>query len=271
MYKLAVLDMDGTLLNSSHIVSEENLKALDYLKELGVRVVIATGRPKELLKKYTRELAIDEYVINCNGSVISHPFNDDVLHENIINPKTVIKIVDMCEQYGYDYLLYTKEAIISKNNEKLRIIKKIGIGYDKDDKVNIIETEDSEYIKYNFAPNKILITEKDSIEYLKMIERVKEIENIEYAQSWQGALDISPIGDNKGNAVKKVCKHYGINQEEVVAFGDNLNDISMITFAGMGVAMGNAMEELKIIANHITDTNDNNGVAKAIYKVFGVN
>ena len=71
MYKLVVFDMDGTLLNSDHIVSEENVKAIEFLKDKGIRVVIATGRPSELMKKYSIELDIKEYVINCNGSIIA--------------------------------------------------------------------------------------------------------------------------------------------------------------------------------------------------------
>ena len=266
MYKLAVFDMDGTLLNSSHVVSDENLKALDYLKEKGVRVIIATGRPSELLKKYTRELKIDEFVVNCNGSVIANPFTNDILHENVIDSDTVIELVDMCEKYGYGYLLYTRDAVVSKDNERLRLFKKLGVLYKVEDRAKIIETEDSEYIKFSFSPNKILITEKDPLKYSKLVDRVNKIESIEHAQSWQGALDISPVGDNKGNAIEKLCKYFGIAKEEVISFGDNLNDISMIKYAGMGVAMGNAEEKLKSIANYITDTNDNDGVAKAIYK-----
>jgi len=172
----------------------------------------------------------------------------------------------MCEEYNYDYLVYTRDAVVSKDNERLRLFKKIGKSYREEDKAEIIQIEDADYIKNNYSPNKILIMEKDPAEYLKMQERIKEFKNIESAQSWFGALDISPLGDNKGNAVKKLCEHYNVLPEEVIAFGDNLNDISMIKYAGLGVAMGNAEEKLKIIADYVTDTNDNDGVAKAIYK-----
>ncbi len=266
MYKLAVFDMDGTLLNSKGVVSEENIKALDYLKEKGVKTVIATGRPLELLKKYTIELEVDEYVISCNGSVIAHPFNGNVIHENVIDKDVVISIVEMCEENGYGYLLYTKDAVVSKDNERLRLFKRMGKDFPKEHLANIIETEDSNYIKNNYSPNKILITEKDPIKYEELKEKLSEYEGIEFSQSWRGALDVSPVGDNKGNAVKKLSEYFGILQEEIITFGDNLNDLSMIKFAGMGVAMSNGEDELKEVANYITSTNDENGVAKAIYK-----
>ena len=266
MYKLAVFDMDGTVLNSKHQIPEENKKAFKYLTNLGIRIVIATGRPQELLKKYTNELLTTEYTITCNGSVIGRPSKDDFIHENVIAQEDVINLIDMCEEYNYDYLVYTSDAVVSKDNERLRLFRKIGESYKEEDKAKIIQIEDADYIKNNFSPNKILIMEKDPAEYLKMQDRIKEFKNVESAQSWFGALDISPLGDNKGSAVKKVCEHYNILPEEVIAFGDNLNDMSMIKYAGLGVAMGNAEEELKSIADYVTDTNDNDGVAKAIYK-----
>lgn len=266
MYKLAVFDMDGTLLNSQGDISNDNLLALDYLKEKGIRIVIATGRPSELLKKYTYELNIDEFIVTCNGSVIAHPFNNEVLHENTIDKESVVKIVDMCEENNYGYLLYTKDAVISKDNSRLRLYKKMGSAYIKRYKANIVESEDSSYIKRNFAPNKILLTESDPNRYKEMVGKVSQLKSVEYAQSFRGALDLSPLGDNKGNAIERLCKHYGILQEEVIAFGDNHNDISMIKYAGMGIAMGNAEKEVKEVANFITLSNNDNGIAHAIYK-----
>lgn len=266
MYKLAVFDMDGTLLNSNGEISQENLKALDYLKEKGIRVIIATGRPGELLKKYTDDLKIDEFVVTCNGSVIANPFKDDVLHENTIDKESVVKVVDMCEEYNYGYLLYTKDAIVSRDNSRLRLYKKMGRAYIKRHLANIVETEDSDFIKHNFAPNKILLTESDPLRYNEMVEKVSQLKTVESAQSFRGALDLSPIGDTKGSAVAKLCIHYGILKEEVIAFGDNHNDLSMIEYAGMGVAMGNAEEVVKQAANFVTLSNNDNGIAHAIYK-----
>ena len=128
MYKLAVFDMDGTLLNSEHEISKENLKALDYLSEKGIKVLIATGRPAEFLKKHVRELQMDEFVITCNGSVISHPFKKDNLYESTIDKSTVNKIIDLCEESNYDYLVYANKAIVSKDNDRLRLYKKMGFG-----------------------------------------------------------------------------------------------------------------------------------------------
>lgn len=265
MYKLAVFDMDGTVLNSKHQVTEENFKAINYLRSKGVKTIIATGRPGELLKKYMYDLEVDDYVITCNGSVIAHPFNDDILFEDTINQENVKEIIDMCEANDYDYLVYIKDAVVSKDNERVRWFKQINLRLKDEEKGNLIETTDIEYIK-TFSPNKILILEKDPIKYQELISQVSKFNGIEFTQSWIGAMDISPLNNSKGNAVKKLCEHYGIAQDEVIAFGDQLNDVSMIKYAGMGVAMGNAEEELKTIANYITDTNDNDGVAQAIYK-----
>ncbi len=268
MYKLAVFDMDGTVLNSKHEISKENMQAIKELESTGVKIVIATGRPSELLKKYTNEMKMDDYVITCNGSVIGHPYKNDFLHHNVIDKESTIRIIEMCEENNYDYLMYTKDAVISKDNEKLKQFKKVGEKYREEDKANIIQTEDVDYIKNNFLPNKILIMEKNPTKYQELWKNMKNFKNVEYTQSWTGALDVSPFGDNKGNAVKILCEHYGINQEEVISFGDQLNDITMIKYAGLGIAMGNAEEKVKDAANYITLTNNENGVAKAIKKII---
>ncbi len=265
MYKLAVFDMDGTVLNSNHLVTTENLKAIKYLRSIGVKTIIATGRPSELLKKYMYDLEVDDYVISCNGSVISHPFKDDVLYESTLEKDKVSEIIDMCEEGNHDYLVYTRDAIITKDNPRARWFKEINKMLGEKEKGNLIETEDHSFIK-TFIPNKILVLEKDPVKYQELIKKVSKIEGIEFTQSWMGAMDISPLNNSKGIAVKKLANHFGINQDEIIAFGDQLNDMSMITYAGLGVAMGNAEEELKEVANYITDTNDNDGVAKAIYK-----
>jgi Cof subfamily protein (haloacid dehalogenase superfamily) len=266
MYKLAVFDMDGTLLNSNKEISKENLKALDYLKEKRIRIVIATGRPGELLKKYTNELMIDEFVVSCNGSVIAYPFKDEVLHENTIDKETVIKVVDMCEENNYGYLLYTNGAVVSKNNSRLRIYKKMFSASNKSYNPNLVELKDAADIKHNYSPNKILLTEDNPERFKEMVKKISKFKTIEYAQSWEGALDLSPIGDTKGRAVAKLCEYYGFKKDEVMAFGDNHNDISMIEYAGMGVAMGNAEDIVKQAANFVTFSNDEDGIAHAIYK-----
>lgn len=268
MYKLAIFDMDGTVLNSRHEISKENMQAINELEKSGVRIIIATGRPNELLKKYTNEMKVDDYVITCNGSVIGHPYKDDYLHQKTIDKDNVIKLIDMCEQNNYDYLVYTKDTIISKDNERLRFFMKFGETYKDEDKANIIQTEDADFIKNNFLPNKILILEKDPEKYKGLWEKIQDFTGIEYTQSWIGALDVSPIGETKGNAVRILCNHYDILQEEVIAFGDQLNDISMIKFAGLGIAMGNAEDKVKSVANYVTLTNDENGVADAIKKII---
>jgi len=268
MYKLAVFDMDGTILNSKHEISKENKDAIKELENNGVKIVIATGRPGQFLKKFVNDLEIKEYVITCNGSVIGKPFTDDFLHINTINKETVIKIVDMCEENHYDYLLYTIDTVVTKMNDKLNLIRKAEELYEEKDKAHIIQTEDPNYIKNNFFPNKILITEKDPVKFKKLWDFMKGFRNIEYTQSWVGALDVSPLGDTKGNAVKILAKHYGIKKEEIVSFGDQLNDITMIKYAGLGIAMGNAEDEVKQIADYVTLTNDESGVAFAIKKII---
>jgi HAD superfamily hydrolase (TIGR01484 family) len=105
MYKLAVFDLDGTLLNSKHQVSNENIEAINLLRQNNIRVVIATGRSNELIKPYLKVLNINNDVITCNGTVIGHPSKDTMFYEDIVPKSEVRKAVEMCIKYGHQFLV----------------------------------------------------------------------------------------------------------------------------------------------------------------------
>ena len=264
MYKLAVFDLDGTLLNSKHRISKENLEAISLLGKNNIKVVIATGRANELLKPYIKSLNITEDIITCNGTVIGHPHKDKMFYEDIVPKDQVRKALEMCLEYGHHFLIYTSKAIVSRKNDWERFLIEKNISLENDFKVNIIITEDIDDIVDNYNANKVLIRERNQEKYIQLIERIKDFDKISYTQSSSTHLDIGPLNNSKGNAVKILCNKFGYNLEEVIAFGDQMNDISMISIVGLGVAMGNATEEVKKSADFVTLTNDENGVAYAI-------
>ena len=264
MYKLAVFDLDGTLLNSKHRVSKENLEAISLLCENNIKVVIATGRSNQLLKPYLDALNITGDVITCNGTVIGNPNNKVMLYEDILPKSEVRKALEMCIEYGHEFLVYTSKAIISRQNDWNNFLEEKNVTNKGSFNVNIIITNDIEEIISNHNVNKILIIERNNDKYLKLSERVKDYTRVAHTQSAKSYLDIGPLNNSKGNAVKILCKEFGFNLDEVIAFGDQMNDISMISIVGFGVAMGNARDEVKENARFVTLSNDENGVAHAI-------
>ncbi len=264
MYKLAVFDLDGTLLNNEHAISKENLEAINMLLENNIKVIIATGRSNELLKVYIKALNITEDIITCNGTVIGHPFKDTMLYEDNVPKEEVRKALKMCLEYDHQFLVYTSKAIVARKKDFEMFTKEKNADIFKEYNPNYILITDINEIIDNYNVNKVLIIERDEEKYIELTNRVKNYTNVAHTQSFKSYVDIGPLNNSKGNAVKILCKQFGIKLEEVIAFGDQMNDISMISIAGFGVAMGNAKDEVKEIADFVTLTNDENGVAYAI-------
>lgn len=264
MYKLAVFDLDGTLLNSKHVVSKENLEAINLLRENNISVIIATGRSNELLKVYVETLNITEDIITCNGTVIGHPDKDIMLYEDLVPKEEVKRVLEMCVKYDHQFLVYTSKAIVGRKKDFNEFATEKNIDIFKEYNPNFIPVEDIYEIIDNYNINKVLIIERNPKKYIELSNRVKDYTKVSHTQSFKYYLDIGPLNNSKGNTVKILCKYLGIKLDEVMAFGDQLNDISMISIVGFGVAMGNAKDEVKQIADFVTLTNDENGVAHAI-------
>ena len=264
MYKLAVFDLDGTLLSSKHRVSSENLEAINLLRQNNIKVIIATGRSNELLKPYIKALNITENVITCNGTVIGHPDNDKMLYEDIVPKSEVRKALEMCLEYDHEFLVYTAKAILTRQTDWDNFLKEKDVKSNDDFNANFKIIDDIENIINNYNVNKVLIIERNKDKYIELTKRSNEFTKVSHTQSAQSYLDIGPLNNSKGNAIKILCKELGISLDEVIAFGDQMNDISMIRIVGFGVAMGNAKDKVKESADFVTLSNDENGVAYAI-------
>lgn len=266
-YKLIVTDMDGTVLGEDHRMTDGNKKALKEAEKNGVKVVFATGRFHDSAKEHIDFLENIMPIISSNGSIIKHPITNEVLYSNFIDKEVSIEIVEILEKHNVKYQAYTDEIILQKyeTEDEMRMMKefiektfsdKTEISFKKDLREDI---RNSNVLKFNIME----IDRPDLIDKVRVdLELVK---NIEVTSSWKDNLEVMSEGSHKGNAVEYLCELLDIDREHIIAFGDNYNDLSMIEFAGTGVAMGNAEDDVKKIANHITDSNGNDGVAKAIY------
>lgn len=264
-YKLIVTDMDGTLLNEVHEISDENKHALKKASEKGIKVAIATGRIYESTIKYARELSIETPIICCNGALIKEE-NGNVIYERKIEDYMCNNIIDLLEKHNIYYQCFTDDTIFTPYiNEWLRKYQ-----MQEDLNIKIIESDNIKDSIKGSNILKFLIIEND-LELLSNIEReLKSIEDIELTKSFFDNIEIMRKGVNKGSAVESLAEYLGIDKSEVITFGDNHNDLSMITYAGMGVAMGNAEEIVKENANYITCKNSENGVAKALEKILNI-
>ncbi|HNT02209.1 MAG TPA: Cof-type HAD-IIB family hydrolase [Bacillota bacterium] len=266
-YKMLVTDMDYTLLNKEKRVSDRNREALRRAMEKGVHMVVATGRIYTSARIYAKLLGLDTPIIASNGALIKDA--SKTIFRDILSQDTVREMLRLCHKYGIYCHFFTENTIYSEKliNVSLRYTewnKYMG----EEDQVKIRIVDDGEEI-IEAAKSEVLkavVFDDDDEKIQKLRDGIMETGIVSVSQSMKHNLEVMNKGVTKGNAVRILAQLYGINREEVIAIGDNENDISMIEYAGLGIAMGNAEECLKRAADHVTGDYQEDGVAEAIEK-----
>ncbi|KAB8139359.1 HAD family phosphatase [Gracilibacillus oryzae] len=278
--KLIATDLDGTLLNQNHEISEENKKALQLAKESGVEVVVATGRSYSAAKFPLMNAGLDFPIICLNGAKI-YDKDDQLIRSAPLDKQTCRKIQQVCQQNNMYFEVFTNKATYSESREKflevmIDIMESAYPGSSREDlKVQAANRFQQERIEtiHDFDA----LFDREDIEVYKILafslldntlDQVKStLENEQYltiTSSGLSNLEFNHPDAQKGIAVKTFAKKYDIKMENVMAIGDNFNDVSMIEAAGFGVAMGNANEKIKTLADYTTKANHEDGVAFAV-------
>ncbi|WP_125154042.1 sugar-phosphatase [Clostridium rectalis] len=263
MYKLIALDMDGTLLNSKKNISNSNLTAIKNAKKIGSKVVLATGRPLKGIKKYLKELDLintEDYCVVFNGAVVQNVKTEEILCKKLLTINDVKNIYDISKDLNIHLHLLTLDSCITP---------KIGKYTQLESDLNHIPLQIKDFNKLdkNLEVVKVIFAdEPDTI--TKSIEKLpKELfKKFTIVRSAPYFLEFLNKDVNKGTGVQLLAKNLHIPKHNIICVGDAGNDIHMIKYAGLGVAMGNAFPEVKNIADYITLTNDNDGVAHVINK-----
>lgn len=256
---LIALDLDGTLLSDDKVISDKNKQTLRKAMDDGHIVVIATGRPHRASIQYYHELGLKTPMVNFNGALIHHPEDNkwDVLH-NPMPRRTALSIVQTCYDLDVQNVLaeVMDNVYLDKYDQDL-----IDIFYQtKDDTPFVIGSLKS---KLNEDPTSLLIHPKE--EHITTLrEHLDEfhaevIEHRKWGAPWN-VIEIVKKGINKAVGLRKIAHYYQIPEDRIIAFGDEDNDLEMIDYAGVGVAMGNAIDPLKSIAKHVTATNEESGI-----------
>ena len=265
-YKIIVLDLDDTLLKSSGEISENNKKALKMAQEKGIKVILASGRPTFAMKSLANELELNKYggyILSFNGSQIIDCKNNNVLFEVALEKQQIAELYEISLNNNVFIHTYIGDEIVTpKNNEYTEIEKQI-TGMPIKVCENFIDILPEKC-------SKVILLEEPS--YLKELEKnLMSFTNEKMTMSITKPFFLEFMNKevDKGKSLLKLCDILNINREEVIAMGDSYNDISMLKVAGVSIAMENAVKEVKEIANFITETNENDGVAKAIEKYLG--
>jgi len=268
-YKLICTDMDGTLLNDNKEISEVNRKAIAEAISKGVIVAVCTGRIFTFASYYARILGTKAPIIASNGAYIRGIDEEDALFKDTLSIEDCREIIKVLNKNGINPTFNTKDRILTGHiSDSSLSYLKFNETLDKEHqfKVKVIQDWESAFIKYDGEILKCIAidTNLDKVKAAK--EEIALLENLVAVSSLYDNFEIMTKNVSKGKAVKFLADFYNIRREEIICIGDNENDLSMIDYAGLGVAMGNSLEEIKSRADYVTTSNNEDGVAKAIGK-----
>lgn len=261
--------MDGTLLNDKKIISERNLKAIRLANEKGVRIAVCTGRIFTSADFFSELLGVKSPVIASNGAYIREKDRDEVVYKATLGAEKCKKLLDVFRQYDLYPQYYTSDIVFT---ERLRysscFYEKVNKTLPKNKQVKIMPVKDWNEVfqKYEKEIFKGIAIDEDIEKIRKAKGSLRDMGDFEVVSSRFDNFEVMNKGVSKGNAVKILADYYGITSEQVICIGDSENDLSMIKFAGLGVAMSNGDDEVKKAAQYITDSNNFDGVAKIIEK-----
>ncbi len=258
---LIVLDLDGTLLTDQKVISEKTKKTLAKVMEQGHQVMIATGRPYRSSEPYYKELGLKTPIVNFNGAFVHHPTDNSWgRFHTPIGLETVHEVVESMHDFNFHNIVaeVLDDVYVHHHDEKLMDIFRFGNPY--------ITTGDlRNYLKVD--PTSMLIHAPyervgEIHDHLNQVH-AEVIDHRRWGAPWH-VIEIVKSGLSKAVGLDQVSKSLGISKENIIAFGDEDNDLEMIDFAGVGVAMGNAISPLKNIANEITLSNNEDGIAELL-------
>ncbi len=264
-YKLLVLDVDGTLLNSNKELSKPTLATLLKVQQMGIRIVLASGRSTFGLQELIDKLELKNnggYILAYNGGQVIDVKEDKVLFEKRIDPKMIPYLEKKARKNGFDIFTYYKDQLITTNPENKHIQDEAKLNG-----MQLVAVENlSEAV--NFSPCKCVLVSDDekALVGLKDHWRKRLAGVLDVYRSEPFFLEVVPEFIDKGNTLGVLVEKLSIGVDEVIAIGDGRRDFSMLQLAGLGIAMGNAQKSVQACADYVTETNDNDGVAVAVQK-----
>ncbi|HZG61257.1 MAG TPA: Cof-type HAD-IIB family hydrolase [Anoxybacillus sp.] len=236
--KIVFFDIDGTLLDENKELPDSTVQAVQALKDNGVHVAIATGRAPFMFADLRKRLGIDSYV-SFNGQYVV--FEGEVIYQNPLNRERLHDLKEHAHKNGHPLVFLDAETMRASMDNHPYIHESMG-------SLKFTHPELDPFYYENRDIYQALLFCKPEEEHLY----IHEYSEFHFVRWHALSTDILPFGGSKAEGIKRMIERLGIKKEDVYAFGDGLNDIEMLSFVGTGVAMGNAREEVKEVADFVT-------------------
>jgi len=263
-FRALALDLDGTLTNSEKIITPRTKEAIFAAMEIGVKIVLASGRPVLGIRRLAEELELYSrggFILAYNGGQIIDCMTNDIIFERLLPMEYYGEVCEFGRRFGVNALTYDENGVVSENDTAVYVKKEAfnnSIPINKVDKLEDVVKQPVVKFMIVGEPEKISIT----CEHMR--QRFDGEINVFLSEPY--FIEVTAAGIEKSAALKVLVSHLDITREQLAACGDGLNDLSMLKYAGYSVAMENAYDEVKRIADYITLSNDDDGVAHFIEK-----
>lgn len=263
-YRAIALDLDGTLTNSKKQVTERTRQAVKAAKENGAAVILASGRPTCGILPVAEELGIDGiYILSFNGAVISEYPSGKVVHNQSLSIDTVKRAAELAEKHNMNILSYDGNCIFTETPDDIYAVKEATLN-----RIGTIAvpsfTEHAE--KLGTLTKCLCLGDGEHLAEVEPLVRESLKDSCSVYRSEPFFLEIMPLNVDKAASLEILLNSLNIKREELIACGDGFNDLSMIEYAGLGVAMANAQNIVKEKSDVLTSSNDDDGVAEVIDK-----
>ncbi|MDN3680920.1 Cof-type HAD-IIB family hydrolase [Vibrio tapetis subsp. quintayensis] len=267
MYKVLALDLDGTVLTDEHTINPEVKRAIQEARQ-HCHVVIVTGRHHTAAKPYYEELGLTTPIICCNGTYIYDYQNDCVVQHNAISKQDALSFISLAHEYQMKMVMYVTDSMTYSSHNPITYMQALESWADQFEgnskpKIERIDSFSDLVNETQYVWKFVVEGQPSSVERLLEHDYVKRKFNGE--RSWSNRIDFAALGNNKGALLAEYVTNLGYHANHVLAVGDNHNDISMLEYAGLGVAMENADDTVKSAARLVCETNNNeDGLARLI-------
>lgn len=261
-YKLIALDLDGTLKSTDKRILPKTKAKLQELAKKGVVIVLASGRPTAGLYEEAEELDLGTtggYLLSFNGAKVVNYQTKEVIYQKVYDTKTAYAVYDRAKEYNLAVMTYTDEFIITEDDHDQYVKTESEIN-----RMPIKHVDDFKKA-VDFSVNKLLLTGEPEYAGAILDEfKAPYGDSLSIYRSAPFFIEVMAQGIDKAASLQVLIDRLGIKRDEVISFGDGYNDLSMIEFAKMGVAMGNAVTEVKERADYITLSNDEEGIYECL-------
>ncbi|MEG6523037.1 Cof-type HAD-IIB family hydrolase [Desulfotomaculum sp. 1211_IL3151] len=263
-YKLIAIDLDDTLLNTNLTISPRNKEYIQRAKDAGIHITLATGRMYCSALPYAKELGLNLPLITYQGALVKEIQTDEILIHRPVPLDPAREVIQRCRQLGYHINVYVNDTLyVEKMSPEAAAYQKIS-GIPAHPVGDLLE-----FLKE--APTKVLLVgSSEKLDELEQEMTKQYSTSLHICKSKPHFLEFSHPQATKGHALDTLAKDWGLTPDQIIAIGDAPNDLEMLQYAGLGVAMSNGDPTVQALADYITSSNDHDGVAEVIEKfVFG--